>query len=211
MTKNTFLKKNGIYLMIGMCILLLSIICLIANNISNSNSNSNNLNTIKMEGFNMFDVTKDTDYLEPVKEIISDDLWSILNNKMNKEYPDLEITEEKLKEYTGFITKAEINYYLTNKKFPWSTYVKNRFTEMLIRTISTSSDTESNIKITPDEMVNTMMQNFPNRYAYKQYINSPDMTENLTSEQYLIYSGEKPAPTVNPTTTENPTTTKNPA
>jgi len=211
MIKNTFINKNGIYLMIGMCILLLSIVCLIANH-SRNNRNRNNKhtsNTISREGFNMFDITKDTDYLEPVKETITDELWTILINKMNKEYPELEFTEEKIKEYTGFVTKAEINYYLSNNKFPWSNYVTNRFKELL--TTSDNSDTESSAKIEPDEMVKKMMQNFPNRYAYKQYVISSAMKDSLTSDIYLIYSGEKPAPTVKPTTNENHTTTKKPA
>ena len=194
-TKNIFIKKNHIYLIICICILLIGMAYFITNNNNNTNNNTNTIKTIKREHFDVFAPIKDTDYLEPVKEIVSDDLWIILHNKMNKEYPDLQITEEKLREFTGFVTKKEINYYLTYKKFPWSTYVTNRFKEMIVSTISTSTDTESKTKINPDDMVNTMMQNFPNRYAFKQYIKSPAMTESLTSEQYLIYSGEKPAPT----------------
>ena len=75
MTKNTFLKKNGIYLIICICILLIVMVCFISNN-------RHEPYTIRSEGFNVFDLIKDTDYLEPVKEIITDDLWSILNNKM---------------------------------------------------------------------------------------------------------------------------------
>jgi len=178
MTKNTFIKKNGIYLIICVCILLIVIICFV----------TNTKQTIRIEYFYSNDI-KDTDFLEPVKDTITDDLWTILNNKMNKEYPDLNFTEEKLKEFEGFITKEEINYYLTNKKFPWSIYVTDRFKQMLIS--STGGDPNVNL----DELINKLNQNFPNRYAYKQYIKSPAMSDSLTSDQYLIYSGEKPAPT----------------
>ena len=68
--KNTFINKNGIYLIIGMCILLLSIVCLIENNMRNIR-NRHSPNTISHEGFDMFGITKDTNYLEPVKETIS--------------------------------------------------------------------------------------------------------------------------------------------
>ena len=181
MTKSTFIKKHGIYLII--CILLIVIICFCI-------YNTNKLNS---EGFYFFGTIKDTDYLEPVKEIISDDLWTILNTKMNKEYPDLNFTEEKIKEYTGFITKEEINYYLSNNKFPWSNYVTIRFKELLIS--DSNKDPESKTNIDPEAMVNNLMKNFPNRYAYKQYITSSSMKDSLTSDTYLIYSGEKPAPT----------------
>ena len=180
MLKYTFIKKHGTYLIICISILLIVSLGFIE-------YNRYNTNTLVVEGF---DDIKDTDYLEPPKDIISDDLWTILTNKMNKTTPDLNFTAEKLKSsYTNFINKEEINYFLDNGKFPWSKYVTNRFKEMLPSTVNGET-------INKDDQVNKLMSNFPNRYAYKQYITSPDMKESLTSIQYLVYSGDKPAPTV---------------
>ena len=190
--KFTFIKKHGINLIISICILLLIVITCVGI----YDFVIYNINKPRRE---VFDDIKDTDYLAPVKEIISDDLWTLLTNKMNEENPDLQIRAEKLKEYTGFLTKEEINYYLFNNKFPWSTYVTTRFKKVLT-TPSADSNTESNETtkdINPDEMVDKLMKNFPNRYAYKQYVTSAAMTDSLSSDIYRIYSGEKAGPVDN--------------
>lgn len=181
MVKNTFIKKHTMYICICICILLIVMTCFI---LYNKNR----------ESFDIAKPIKDTDYLEPVKKNITDDEWNILYNKINKTYPELNLTLDKLKGYTtNFLTKDEINYYLKNNKFPWSKHVTTRFTELMT---SATGDTQSTSKkLDPVEMVNNMMRIYPNRYAYKEYIKSVDMKEDLTLDPYLIYSGEKPAPT----------------
>lgn len=182
--KNHFIKKHTIYLIICICICILLIIMSWFILYSKNRESFEDAKPVKP--------VKDTDYLEPVKKFLSDDEWNILYNKINKTYPEFNITLEKLKEYANFVTKDEVNFYLTNNKFPWSKHVTSRFTELMT---SATGDSESKKKIDPVEMVNSMMKMFPNRYAYKQYITSVDMKEDLTLDPYLIYSGEKPAPT----------------
>ena len=38
------------------------------------------------------------------------------------------------------------------------------------------------------------MKDYPNRYAYSQYLLLPDMKESIIGDAYLIYSGEKSPP-----------------
>ena len=74
--KNTFINKNGIYLIIGMCILLLSIVCLIENNMRNIR-NRHSPNTISHDGFDMFGITKDT----AMKDSITSDIYLIYSGE----------------------------------------------------------------------------------------------------------------------------------
>ena len=93
--------------------------------------------------------------------------------------------------YTNFITKEEINYYLKNGIFPWNPYVTNLITISIKNSISNSTNNETK-NSNPDDILKDTMQRAPNRYAYSQYILSPDMTESIVGEAYLIYTGEKP-------------------
>ena len=116
---------------------------------------------------------------------------------MNNVNDTTDFSLEKIKDlYTNFITKEEINYYLKNNSFPWSSYVATRYKELLPK--KTNEQPNS-----PEEQVIKMMQYYPNRYAYRQYLLSPYMKESLESDAYLTYSGEKfitPTPTTTPTT-----------
>ena len=178
--------KNNIY--IGVVILLIFIIGYFICN-----------KTSILSSFDGFTSDQETDkdkykYLAPVTEDISDILWTILVNKMKKVNPNEEFTFDKVKhDYTNFITKEEINYYLQNGIFPWSTYVTNIYKTFL------SSGTEEQRKsmLTSDPDIETMLKStikqYPNRYAYKLYLSFPDVdiTVNLEDDGYLIFSGEK--------------------
>lgn len=125
------------------------------------------------------------DYMAPVTESISDEMWKILFNKMNKNGVTEGLSLDKLKStYTKFINKTEINYYLDNGIFLWNSYVKKLFIDFI-------SSVKEPQTTSPEEQLNEMMKKYPNRYAYSQYLLSPDMKEKLTSDAYLIYSGEK--------------------
>jgi hypothetical protein len=179
MVKTTFIKKNTI---MCICICILLILMVMTWFILYKNKESFEEKVIK-----------DTDYLAPATKPITEDEWNILYNKMMKTYPEFNMTLEKVKEYTNFVTKEEINYYLKNNKFPWSNHVTTRFTELMSKDTG-DSENKNKKKIDPVEMVNNMIKMIPNRYAYKQYITSIDMKEDLASDPYLIYTGEKPVP-----------------
>ena len=122
----------------------------------------------------------DNQYLEPSDDEISDEMWNILVNKLNKVNKTTDFNFDKIKkEYTTFITKDEINDYLKNDSFQWSNYVRNKYKEML------PPDST-------DEQIDENMKYYPNRYAYYQYILSPNMKEDLKSSAYIKYSTPKP-------------------
>ena len=126
------------------------------------------------------------EYLAPVKDTINDEMWQILFSKMEKNGVAVGLSLEILKNtYTKFITKKEINYYLDNNIFPWNPYVSNLFKEF----ISGIKENPENLSI--DELLNKNMKKMPNRYAYSQYLLTPDMKESLKNDSYLIYNGEK--------------------
>ena len=129
------------------------------------------------------------DNLAPVTQIISDVEWTILHNKIIKDNPMTDLTLESLKKkYTSFITKEEINYYLENGIFQWSEDVKSKYRTIL--------PTELNgVKVNLEEYLTNTMRTMPNRYAYNEYLQAPDIKESLLSDFYLIYTGEKPVPT----------------
>jgi len=141
------------------------------------------------------------DYMEPITETISDELWTILFNKMKiivpEEVNSIDILKKK---YTNFITKAEISYYLDNGIFPWNLYVKKLFIDLIssIKEVQSSS---------PEEQLKDMMKENPNRYIYSQYLLIPDMKESIQGDAYLIYSGEKKLPTTTYPITTYPITT----
>ena len=184
--KYSFLSKYNIYLII--CVIVIFIVisyCIFYNpNIDSFKDSSNSSNI------------SDTDFLAPSTDTISDMMWSILGNKMNKVNDTTDFTLEKIKDlYTNFITKEEINYYLENNNFPWSSYVASRYKELL-------PNKTNEQPYSPDEQLIQMMKYYPNRYAYRQYLLSPDMKESIESVYYLTYSGEKfPTPTPTPTAT----------
>ena len=125
------------------------------------------------------------DYMAPVTESISDEMWQILYNKMNKNGATEGLSLDNMKStYTKFVNKTEINYYLDNGMFLWNPYVKKLFIDFI-------SSVKEPQTTSPEEQLNEMMRKYPNRYAYSQYLLSPDMKEKLTSDAYLIYSGEK--------------------
>ena len=141
------------------------------------------------------------DYMEPITETISDELWTILFNKMKSIVPEKVNSIDILKKkYTNFITKAEISYYLENGIFPWNLYVKNHFIDL----ISSIKESQSS---SPEEQLKVMMKENPVRYVYSQYLLVPNMKENIQGDAYLIYSGEKKLPTTTYPTTTYPTTT----
>ena len=128
------------------------------------------------------------DYMAPVTENISDELWKILINKMKAVgVTELFSLDEIKSTYTNFVSKAEISYYLDNGMFPWNPYVTKLFTDF----ISTIKQEQNN---SPDEIVKQNMKDYPNRYAYSQYLLLPDMKESISGDAYLIYTGEKPPP-----------------
>ncbi len=125
------------------------------------------------------------DYMAPVTETITDEMWQILYNKMDKlNVPEVLSVDNIKKKYTNFITKTEIYYYLDNDKFQWNSYV----TKLFIDLMSNSQDPSG---ISPEDSVKETMKIYPNRYAYNQYLLSPDMKEKLSGDAYLIYSGDK--------------------
>ena len=129
------------------------------------------------------------DYMAPVTENISDELWKILINKMKAVgVTELFSLDEIKSTYTNFVSKAEISYYLDNGIFPWNTYVTKLFTDFI------SNITQPQPGST-DDLVKQNMKDFPNRYAYSQYLLLPDMKESIIGDAYLIYSGEKVLPT----------------
>ena len=129
------------------------------------------------------------DYMAPVTENISDELWKILINKMKAVgVTELFSLDEIKSTYTTFVSKAEISYYLDNGIFPWNTYVTKLFTDFI------SNITQPQPGST-DDLVKQNMKDFPNRYAYSQYLLLPDMKESIIGDAYLIYSGEKVLPT----------------
>jgi len=141
----------------------------------------------KIEGF--FETIDKYDYIAPVTETISDVEWTMLYNKIIKDNPTTDLTIETLKpKFTNFITKKEINYYLKNGTFQWSDYVLNKF-----RTIF---PTEINgEKINVEENIKNSMKAMPNRYVYNEFLMTPGIQEDLQSDFYLTYTGEKPVPT----------------
>jgi hypothetical protein len=128
------------------------------------------------------------DYMAPVTENISDELWHILINKMKAVgVTELFSLDEIKSTYTNFVSKAEISYYLDNGMFPWNPYVTKLFTDFI------SNITQPQLGST-DDLVKQNMKDFPNRYAYSQYLLLPDMKESITGDAYLIYSGDKVLP-----------------
>ena len=167
-------KKNNINIGICLCIGLLIIVisCIIY------------YNTF-IERF--YSTVGNNDYLAPSKDNISDMMWTIIGNKMNAANDTEDFSLDKIKaRFSTFITKAEINYYLDHGTFQWSEYVKNRYKELL-----PVGNEDYPILDSPDEQITRLMTYYPNRYAYYQYLISPKMKESLTSDAYLIYSGEK--------------------
>jgi hypothetical protein len=144
------------------------------------------------------------EYMAPPTDNISEEMWKILFNKMrdtgaNKEDTKEDTKDEKdkdenedededlkidtlKKKFTNFITKEEIIYYVDNGIFPWNQYMKKLFLDSMKR-----NKIPKTINI--DDLLKEEMEQLPNRYAYSQYLLSPNMKESLTSEAYLIYSG----------------------
>ena len=142
-----------------------------------------------IERFEEDDSSGQYDYMAPVTETISDELWKILINKMKAVgVTELFSLDEIKSTYTNFVSKAEISYYLDNGIFPWNTYVTKLFTDFI------SNITQPQPGST-DDLVKQNMKDFPNRYAYSQYLLLPDMKESIIGDAYLIYSGEKVLPT----------------
>ena len=142
-----------------------------------------------IERFEEDDSSGQYDYMAPVTETISDELWKILINKMKAVgVTELFSLDEIKSTYTTFVSKAEISYYLDNGIFPWNTYVTKLFTDFI------SNITQPQPGST-DDLVKQNMKDFPNRYAYSQYLLLPDMKESIIGDAYLIYSGEKVLPT----------------
>ena len=134
------------------------------------------------------DAIADDKYLEQSVDEISDEMWQILVNKLNKANNTSDFNFDKIKkEYTTFITKEEIYYFLNNETFQWSNYVRTKYKEIL------PPDST-------DEQLDQIMKYYPNRYAYNQYLLSPDMKENLELPPYVLYS--------KPTTTKAPSKDK---
>lgn len=141
----------------------------------------------KVEGF--FEAIDQYDYIAPPIETVSDVEWTMLYNKILKVNPQTDLTFDTLKaKYTNFITKKEINDYVENGTFQWSDYIINKYRSII--PIETNG-----VKVDPEEFINNVKKAMPNRYAYNQYLSTPDIKENLMADFYLIYNGEKPVPT----------------
>ncbi len=132
------------------------------------------------------------EYMAPPTDNITDELWKILYNKMINvgSINDKEFDKIK-KKFTSFITKEEISYYLDNGYFPWNTYVKNLMTNFINDSITNSGEA---IAGTVEDLLNKQMSEMPNRYAYSEYLLIPTMKESISSDGYLIYSGDKEPP-----------------
>ena len=167
--KSPFSKKTSItpFIFISILLLMVCIVCIVCI-----------ICHPKIEKF--ADAIGDTMYLAPSDDEISDEMWQILVNKLNTVNNTSDFNFDKIKkEYTTFITKDEINDYLKNDSFQWSNYVRNKYKEML------PPDST-------DEQIDENMKYYPNRYAYYQYILSPNMKEDLKSSAYIKYSTPKP-------------------
>ena len=175
-------KKCSIKLPILICKIILVIIIVYIIYVLFSNHNNNNNSNIEK-------FIDQYDNLAPVTQIISDVEWTMLYNKIMKNNPTSDLTLESLKtKYTSFITKEEINNYLENGAFQWSEDVKNKYRTILPTEINGE-------KVNMEELLTNTMGIMPNRYAYNEYLKSPDIKESLISDFYLIYTGEKPVPT----------------
>ena len=182
--KSIYRKKNTISLPISIFIIILliiSIYCIVYK----SNQYPENF----------ADPIGEFDFLAPVTETISDELWNILANNMNKVNDTQKYKVDKLKkDYTNFVTKDEISYYLENGIFPWIPHVKKVLVEAIMKN-SKRSDSNTPQTISGDDIITRGTKESPNRYVYSQYLLMPNITENIKGDAYLIYSGEKPAPT----------------
>jgi hypothetical protein len=180
--KSIFNKKNIIHLL-KFIIILLIIICFII--IYNLHQYQYPYEYKYAEKFT--DSIGQYEYMAPPTDTISEEMWQILFNKMsangaNKD-DDEELTIDTLKKkYKNFITKAEITYYVDKGFFPWNSHIKKIFLDTMKK-----NKIPDNINI--DDLLKEEMEQLPNRYAYSQYLLSPNMKESLTSEAYLIYTG----------------------
>ena len=140
----------------------------------------------------------ETDYLAPSTDVISDELWTMLFNKMSKVItktdPEDPLTLDNIKQkFTNSITKAEINYYVQNSVFPWNQYVTTKYTDYIKKNIQANEEVtgvKTNVNI--NDQVTSIMKQYSNRYAYKNYLTKPEFEaqENLNGKPYLAYSNE---------------------
>lgn len=196
--KNTInnIKPSIIYISILSILIILSVY-LIYNSYQNQyhnqyqNQHKNQHTYTSNEDFADL-IMNNFEYMAPPTDNITDELWKILYNKMINvgSINDREFDKIKNK-YTNFITKEEISYYLDNGYFPWNSHVKKIITDFINESITNSG---APLVGTVEDLLNKQMSEMPNRYTYSQYLLMPMMKESITSDAYLIYSGDKAPP-----------------
>jgi hypothetical protein len=134
------------------------------------------------------------EFLAPPTDIISDDMWNKLTEKMKKQNPNITIDQVKLN-FKDNITPKEIKFYLENNTFPISPYIKKMMKNF----------NEKNYKLYPsmakitDEETDNTIKNFSSSYTtrmlYDMYNReSGEDKQSPQPESYLIYKGTKPSP-----------------
>jgi len=133
------------------------------------------------------------EFLAPPTDIITDDMWNKLNEKMKKTYNKPDITLDQVKSsYTNLvtnkyeITNKEINYYLENGKFPVDQYVINAFKEYMKKDNASQTDSAS------EDYIQKYSMSMTNRQIFSMVIDT--LPNKNSSEGYLIYMGTKPPP-----------------
>jgi hypothetical protein len=153
------------------------------------------------------------EFLAPPTDIISDEMFNKLIEKMKKVLNKPELTSNDKKSLKEYITNKEINYYVENGLFPISPYVQKYITNAWKEKYETEKKTNPNA-VEPDyekliKQLPATLKLLPNRAIYV-LTGGPAHDKALSPlpEGYLIYMGIKPPPSYSePTSSINESTT----